>query len=169
MTLEAIVAGDLTAKGTLIRLERRVPRVMKKWRESPITGWGFSNEYFKYADGHIGNHNILLHSGITGFLLMIAFFIYFNAMIILKSMSMPDGVEWKKGLLVFSIFFLGWFIIHSTSWQYFSFYQDPNIGTIQALFLSWGAMVFQECNRSIHRTKQKKHQKTIIPLSEVYA
>ncbi len=168
MTLEAIAEGDLTAKGTLIRLERRVPRVMKKWKESPITGWGFSNEYFQYADGHVGNHNLLLHSGLTGAFLMLAFFIHFNAKIITKSLNSPAGRDGKKGLLVFSIFFLGWFIIHSTSWQYFSFYQDPNIGTIQALFLSWGAIAFHEIEAGQNLAQTTKSTTAVTPLFNIY-
>ena len=147
-TLEAIAEGDLTAQGTLIRLERRVPRVMKKWRESPLTGWGFSKEYFDYADGHVGNHNLLMHSGLIGTTLLMTFFIYFNAKIILKSRESAAQNPFKKGLLVFSVFFLGWFIIHSTSWQYFSFYQDPSIGVVQAVFFSWAAAMYRETGKS---------------------
>lgn len=157
-TLEAIAEGDLTAKGTLIRLERRVPRVMKKWRESPLTGWGFSKEYYDYADGHVGNHNLLMHSGIIGTALLMTFFLYFNARIIIRSKVLEPKNAYKKSLLVFFIFFLGWFIIHSTSWQYFSFYQDPNIGIIQALFFSWAAAVYQETNKSTQVLKQKTIQ-----------
>ena len=33
-------------------------------------GAGYSDLYFDYADGHVGYHNALLHSGIIGFYLL---------------------------------------------------------------------------------------------------
>lgn len=169
LTLEAIVEGDLTAKGTLIRLERRVPRVMKKWRESPITGWGFSNEYFSYADGHVGNHNLLLHSGITGALLMGAFFVFFNTKIFIRSRNDFIPLEYRNCLLVFCVFFMGWFIIHSTSWQHFSFYQDPNVGLIQALFFSWAACTYEKAGKASKKLRVYKSEKPITSPSKIYA
>ncbi len=169
LTLEAIVEGDLTAKGTLIRLERRVPRVMKKWRESPITGWGFSNEYFTYADGHVGNHNLLLHSGITGAFLMGAFFVFFNAKLIIRSRNDLIPREYRNSLVVFCVFFMGWFIIHSTSWQHFSFYQDPNVGLIQGLFFSWAACIYDKAGVERKKMKAPKPLRSVKSLPAIYA
>jgi len=77
-TIKTFVKGDPTAGGTLSRIDKRRPRVLKKWYESPLVGWGFSNEFFEYNDGHVGNANILLHSGICGATLLAIFFTYFS-------------------------------------------------------------------------------------------
>ncbi len=73
LTLEAIVEGDATAGGTLTRLTERGPRVMNKFYESPVFGFGFSNEFYEYWDGHVGNQTLLLNGGVVGYLLYIVF------------------------------------------------------------------------------------------------
>ncbi|MBU4401038.1 MAG: hypothetical protein KKE86_17125, partial [Planctomycetes bacterium] len=76
-TLEVLAAGDITAGGTLARLDKRSPRVLKKWAENPVFGWGFSDVLFDFGDGHVGNQNILLFSGVVGFMLLIGFLLFF--------------------------------------------------------------------------------------------
>ncbi|MBK6931690.1 MAG: hypothetical protein IPH12_12825 [Saprospirales bacterium] len=124
-TLEALASGDVTAHGTLERLNKRSPRVMGKWIETPLTGWGFSDEFFKYADFHVANQNILLHSGILGAILMGMFFVYFHFVLFWRSTHLPRGHPLKEAIMVFVIFFPGWFFIHSTSGQHFGYYQEP--------------------------------------------
>ncbi|MBK7733704.1 MAG: hypothetical protein IPI37_13310 [Bacteroidales bacterium] len=47
LKIESIRSGDLTAKGTLRRLDVRSPRVLKVWKQNPVFGWGFSDVGFK--------------------------------------------------------------------------------------------------------------------------
>lgn len=143
LTLEALAEGDISADGTLIRLKERGPKVMKRWRQSPLTGIGFSDDFFDYGDSHVGNQNILLHSGIVGGLLLFGFLIYFNATIFFKSISLPPKHPQKQALLMFVIFFMGWFIIHSTSAQQFSYYVNPARGIIMAVFFSYAALMYK--------------------------
>ena len=143
LTLESLLGGDVTAGGTLQRLNDRSPRVMHKWAESPLTGWGFSDEYFDFADFHVGNQNVLLHSGLIGAILLGLFFGIFHLKLILRSFSLPAGHPHKYALLVFPIFFLGWFIIHSTSGQKFHFYGAPIEAISQAFYFSFGALLFR--------------------------
>ena len=66
-TVEKIAEGDITAGGTISRYDIRAPRVMEGFfKSSMILGAGFSNTFFRYADGHVGYHNILLNTGILG-------------------------------------------------------------------------------------------------------
>jgi len=66
-TVKSLAQGDITAGGTLGRLDRRAPRVMKGFESSNIIfGAGFSDRFYDYADGHVGYHNILLNIGIFG-------------------------------------------------------------------------------------------------------
>lgn len=75
-TIEELAKGDITAGGTLNRLTERGPRVMEGYKKSTILfGAGFSNVYYEYGDGHVGYQNILLHSGILGFIVLFGFLI----------------------------------------------------------------------------------------------
>lgn len=140
-TVTAITEGDITLQGTQGRTTILGPRVINKWLENPVFGWGFSSTYFGYNDGHVGNQNILLHSGIVGGFLMLSFLIYFNFKLALKSLK--SGVkDDSKSLLVFVLFFIGWAIIHSTSGQQFAFSNMPGGAILQAVFFYCGAFYF---------------------------
>ena len=78
LKIESIRSGDLTAKGTLRRLDVRSPRVLKVWKQNPVFGWGFSDVGFKSSDGHVGNQTLLMFSGIVGFVLLNGFLLYFS-------------------------------------------------------------------------------------------
>jgi hypothetical protein len=89
-TIGDLARGDLTAGGTLNRLTERGPRVMEGFKNSTIIlGAGYSDLYFEYADGHVGFQNILLHSGVIGFIIFISFAatLYFTPLRILKKFS----------------------------------------------------------------------------------
>jgi hypothetical protein len=144
LTVGLIAKGDLTAGGTLARLDRRAPRVMKKFRESPITGQGFSAGYFEYGDTHVGNHNILLHSGVIGALLMASFLGWFCLGMFGRARDLLPADPRRRGLLVFPIFLLGWFIIHSTSGQQFQYFGDPGHTLPQAIFFGFAGLVHNE-------------------------
>ncbi|MCS6929675.1 MAG: hypothetical protein NZM43_09280 [Saprospiraceae bacterium] len=142
-TLQKLAGGDVTAGGTLSRLNERSPRVMDKWSESPISGWGFSDEFFKYGDFHVANQNILLHAGIIGAILMLVFILAYHGKLFLRSFQLPRGSPYKQSLLVWCTFFPGWFFIHSTSGQKFAFYADPTAGMVIGVYLTLGAIVYR--------------------------
>lgn len=141
-TISALADGDPTAGGTLIRISERSPRVMRKFYESPLTGWGFSNTFMKYSDLHVGNQNILMHSGVVGFFLMFLFFFYFNWKQFIASVSLPEQHALKSAPLALIIFFLGWFVIHSSSAQYFGYYLAPTDGILVGSFISLGGKLY---------------------------
>lgn len=151
-TLEALASGDATAKGTLSRITERSPRVMNKWSETPLTGWGFSDTFFEYQDFHVGNQNVLLHSGILGAVLMGIFFVTFHGSLFFRNRKLPRGHPWKDALLVFVVFFPGWFFIHSSSGQHFSYYQYPGQAIIVVTYMSLGGLAYR---RSYDKTVQE--------------
>lgn len=151
MTLEALVEGDLTAGGTVQRATERGPRVMKKWAESPLIGFGFSDTFYKTNDGHVGNQNILLHSGVVGALLLLGFWYYFFFKLIGLSHQVRKKHWLDNSLLVFPIFFLGWFFIHSTSGQHFGYYLQYRYAFAQAIFFSFGAIVYNHIQIEVKR------------------
>ena len=150
-TLEKLASGDATAGGTLSRLNERSPRVMDKWSESPFSGWGFSDEFFKYGDFHVGNQNILLHAGVIGVLLMALFIFYFHGALLARSLQLVRENPYKSALLVWATFFPGWFSIHSSSGQQFAFYADPVAGIVIGVYLTLGALIYRlSFNPPIH-------------------
>lgn len=73
-TIEMLYRGDMTAGNTLDRFTRKGPIVLEGFFKSTILfGAGFSDLYYEYGNGHVGFHNILLHSGIIGFLMLLGF------------------------------------------------------------------------------------------------
>lgn len=121
LTLEGLIEGDLTAKGTLKRLDVRGPRVMAKFWESPIIGFGFSNEYVSYEDGHVAHQNLLLSVGILGYFYLNLLFLHFC----LKTYRLARISEIRraegKAPLIFVFGLLSVFIIHSSSTQFWGY------------------------------------------------
>lgn len=122
-TMELFLEGDVTAGGTVSRLDERGPRVLKKFVESPISGFGFSDDFRNNFDEHVGNHSMLLSYGILGYLLIMGYFIKwirftFNAAAKLNKLGNVNASTYK----IFSFFLIGALIIHSSSTQFVGFY-----------------------------------------------
>ncbi len=145
-TLQSIAEGDITAEGTLSRLSYRGPEVMKKFFESPFFGWGISDTFRKFNDTHVGNQNLLMFSGAIGFVLLTGFLFYFSFKLLLKYWNYKEFDLFTKSLPLFAIFLLGWFIIHSTSSQQFSFITSPVKIIPQVIFFSFGAFIYSNSN-----------------------
>jgi len=143
-TVETIKKGDITVNDTERRIMVRSPKVMKKWAERPVFGYGFSDEFFKNTDGHVGNQNILMNSGVIGALLMSVFIIYFFIKILILRNRLSIHNIFKRTLWVFPIFFTGWFFIHSTSGQQFAYYALPGSALQIALFFSFAGVCYNE-------------------------
>lgn len=114
-TVQLLLEGDVTAGGTLSRIDDRSPSVLKKFNEKPVFGWGFSEEYYKYADGHVGNQNLLLNAGIIGYFIFLVFWLSFLKYC-LKNYNIYTRAE-----LIFGATLLGIFFIHSSSRFMFSY------------------------------------------------
>lgn len=121
LTVESLLEGDITAQGTLSRLSERGPNVINKFSESPLIGFGFSTEYYKYADAHVGNQNILLNTGIAGFIFLLYLFIYLVYKTWVFSRDKWIIANYGKSLRVFILAFAAIFIIHSSSTQFWGY------------------------------------------------
>ena len=120
-TMELLLSGDVTAGGTLKRIDVRGKRVMDQFYESPLIGWGFSDTYFAYEDGHVGQQNILLNVGIIGFLYLNFFYGYLCLKIWVYSGNKQIRSIWGNGFLVYLFSLLAIFIIHGSSTQFWGF------------------------------------------------
>jgi len=141
-TLNSLASGDITADGTLERLNERSPIVIHEWKKSPILGQGFSDKYFIFSDMHVGNQNILLHAGIIGFILIYGFLFYFMFTMMQAFKTLSFYNPFSLAFLLFIIFLIGWIFLHSTSSQQFAFYGLPNDIFPQAIFLSLAAFTY---------------------------
>jgi len=142
-TVESVVEGDMTAGGTSRRWDVRGPRVLTRFSESPVFGFGFSKITSEYYDGHVGNHTLLLMGGIVGLsivwltcILIIAFLYRLE-----KQQSFYNGV-FIFGLGLFSIL-----IIHSTNMVMISYVKMPP----HSAFVI--AMLFNQVNAQLDRFK----------------
>jgi hypothetical protein len=135
-TLSALAEGDVTAGGTLQRLDVRAPRVINKFRENPILGWGFSDEYYKYQDGHVGHHNILLNIGIIGYIYMNSLFIYLCLKIWGLAKSRQLRICEGHALLIFLFGLIAVFILHSSSGQFWGYTLDITGALFYSFFFS---------------------------------
>ena len=151
--MEAIAGGDLSAEGTLQRLDYRSHRVMEAWRENPVFGWGLSDKGYEYFDGHVGNQALLAMSGLAGFILLNGFLIYFTWKIVFVYNRSVRRIYDRNSLLVFLFFLGGWFIIHSTSGQQFNYIGMPAQIIPQAIFFSFGAFQYKRSLSLIHGKK----------------
>jgi hypothetical protein len=169
MTLQALAGGDITAGGTLVRLEKRSPLVLKRWAESPLTGIGFSNDFFRHGDMHVANQNILLHTGIIGAIALFSFIIFFMVKMFSAYASLPKDHPNRNQLLIFQIFFLGWFLIHSVTSQQFAFYAQPHQGMVIGYYFSFAALIYLRSQESRVKASSNmsnerlKNYRNIIP------
>jgi hypothetical protein len=141
-TLEQLAEGDITAGGTLQRLDERGPRVMNKFSDHPVFGHGFSNEYYNYQDGHVGNQTLLLSSGIFGYLVFLMFWIR------ILSVCYKCSTRIHKSAYLLLAAFGGLFIIHSSSRILFNYL----MGVETAMGLSLFFYLLQYCIRIINPT-----------------
>lgn len=115
LTVESLLEGDVTAGGTLSRIDVRMPVLMNMWRESPVIGWSFSNRYYSYLDYHIGQANNLMNLGVIGF---IPFNLIYFYMIYIAShwgRRLRHFYSGSNSYLVLVFALISIYVIHSTS------------------------------------------------------
>lgn len=142
-TIGYLLEGDITAGGTLQRLDVRAPKVMARFYEKPVFGWGYGIEGASYSDGHVGHQNLLMHTGIVGYSLFFAFWLLF----IFKLLNVNKKISYKNDYYKIPIglilFFLGIHIINISA-QWFNFLISFTNGFILCLLLSLANLVYWE-------------------------
>ncbi len=118
-TTEELFKGDQSAGGTLTRLTERSPRVMAKFYENPLTGWGFS--IYGINDSHVGNQNLLAQTGIIGFSLFMFFIIYILLFIYNIKYKVKMLFSKMLSLNIFAIIIIGIIVIHTSSTQFIGY------------------------------------------------
>ncbi len=115
-TISLITKGDLSAGGTSQRFDVRGPRVLQKFIENPILGWGFSDQYYQYADRHVGQYSLLLNVGIIGFIIFNFIFLKWCLKIYKTSNNIFIINHYgKNSVKIFLFSLIGIYVIHTTS------------------------------------------------------
>ncbi len=126
-TMEELAKGDITAGGTMVRLSERLPRLLEGTKQNPILGWGFSDTFDYYRDGHVGWVNQILQMGIIGLLLFITFWFSFCKFNLNLSKKLAPQNPFKVSLKTINLGLLSLLIIHSTSRTMFNISMIPSI------------------------------------------
>ncbi|MFZ5942006.1 MAG: hypothetical protein ACOYXB_15665 [Bacteroidota bacterium] len=127
-TVEALTEGDDTAEGTLSRLTERGPRVLTRFSESPVVGYGFSRVTADYYDEHVGNHDLLLMGGVVGLAILWITFLSLIFFLFRKEFRNPGN-----GFYVIGLFMAVILIIHSTSRSMVSYYMSADAAFLISL------------------------------------
>lgn len=142
-TINLLLSGDITAGGTLGRLSIRSPRVMDKFEQSPIIGFGFTDDFKEYRDSHVGHQTMLLNGGIIGYLLFMLFFIQYNYKLYYAYKSASRNNIYRKSIFVFIIGFAGMFILHSSSIMMFGYEVGMANGLMLGLFFVFSDFTYK--------------------------
>lgn len=133
-TVGLIVQGDVTAGGTLGRIDIRAPLVWAQAKESIILGYGFSDTYFGYSDIHVGPVNIILNCGFLGAIILNFIFFWLIYSIWQISKTRLFFSEQRLSVKIFAIGLVAIYIVHSSSGQLWG-YQTMNGGYFLYVFI----------------------------------
>lgn len=144
-TIGDLAEGDLSGGG---RITVSMPRMLIKVRENPILGFGFSDEYYQYADNHAGWVMQILQMGVIGLFVFLALFYRFVS----YNYSLVR-ISGERALHVFSIALMGLMVIHSTSTAVFAFSAlgaQYEIMQLLAVLLTGHSVISSDVLRSSH-------------------
>lgn len=144
-TILLLAEGDVTAGGTLRRLDHRGPQVMKKVEENPLLGFGFSNDFYNNAQGDVGFHSLILQVGYLGLITLytLLFFVLFKIRSIAKSIKYKQ--LYNKSGYVFAFAILAIIFYHNTT--HMSFGLSPGVGgNVYEVFFVYGLILVSFSN-----------------------
>jgi len=138
MTVTKFAEGDITAGGTSQRFNRYMPMVMNKFTESPIIGFGFSDDFYANTNAHVAIPNTLLNGGIVGLILFLAFLFYFY----FRSTYWYLHIDQKYIIIVIGL--TGFLIVHIFSFAIFSYLLGQANYFCFVLFLVFADILYRQ-------------------------
>jgi len=120
-TVEYLFKGDPTMAGTMTRVTKVRPQLLSLFQQRPILGFGFSIDFFKNWNMHIGNESILFQGGIIGYSIWMIIFLLVCIKIYVYGQKPYVKYKLKNGSIVFILAMLAIFEEHSTSGQMWGF------------------------------------------------
>lgn len=162
-TMEYVLEGDISAGGTSGR-HIRGARVMSKFYESPIVGFGFGPQTMAYADGHTGNQTMLLYFGVLGYGIYIMLWLVFMLQPVLLIGRLPAKSPYRS-IVWLPLFILGgMIIIHSTSGMFL----HPFVaGIFGAFMFTMGNLIYQEALRLSSAARQQETHAAVLRPSQL--
>jgi len=118
------------------RFSVRLPRLLVGLRQNWIVGWGISDTYHIYSDGHVGNFNLLLQVGIVGFLLFVNFWLCYFRMILNTRRKLRSESIHRNSFLVLIFSFGAILIAHFSTYSWFGILISRRGGLFLLLFYS---------------------------------
>jgi hypothetical protein len=121
MKLGSLAEGDITAGGTLARLNQRLPMMMPGIQKSPIIGWGFTNTFVRYHDIHVGWANQWLQMGLVGIFIFIYFIVRFWVNNVKLGKRLSTQNPFKQSMKILNGGLLCLLVVHMTTRCQFNF------------------------------------------------
>lgn len=145
-SVEELAKGDVTAGGTLKRIDIRLPAMLRGYNEAPffilIFGSGFSKWFDDYADYHVSLVYMFFQSGIIGTVLFIYLWIRYLKIISYKNLRY--NIYARKSLRVLKLSFFVMLLLQFTTFSLFAFTLHP-IGVIFiVLFISFSEIAVKD-------------------------
>ncbi|MGK9369478.1 hypothetical protein ACSSWA_11310 [Melioribacter sp. Ez-97] len=153
-TLKLLLQGDPTLGGTNIRLTSRLSPVLDKFKDRPITGWGFSKVGMEIHDGHVGNASLIMVGGIIGGIVVFIFLwnLIHKQLKLYKHLTLFNVYRYEILIISSSLIIL--LIIHSTSAQVFGFYRYVRDGGSGAYWIAIYLTILNVIYNSFKRKNQ---------------
>lgn len=152
LTVEKLAQGDITAGGTAKRFDVRAPKVLDAYFNSNLfIGAGFSDYFFSKQDGHVGQHNLLLQSGIIGSIIMNGIIIF----LIFKSFSFlsTKRIEPRIGGILLGATLIALQMINTTV-QIFNYQVAPSNATLYGFILAFYVFISKQKKFSEYNLNQ---------------
>lgn len=143
-TIELLVAGDLSAGGTLSRFTEYSPVLLNYWKDSPVFGWGFSSFFASASNSHAGLANLLFNVGVAGFILFIIYWISLVWIPLNVSTKLSPKNPYKESLFVLIFVFFGYFVINNAGQQFTYLIGFIGTGFSQMIFLTFSDFTIRE-------------------------
>jgi hypothetical protein len=156
-TVGRLAQGDITAGGTLSRLDVRGPVLWAMAKERLILGYGFTDYYFTNEDGHVAHLNILFNSGIIGTIILnyIFFSIFYKILKLSKTRNFISG--YGSSLKIFAFALIGIYVIHSTSGQLWGYSGMSGSTFLYAFLLGFVCAIYND-QRSMTKIRLSNRQ-----------
>jgi hypothetical protein len=166
--------GTVTTEDTLdARLVHRLPLLLEHIKGSIFLGYGFSDVYYEYHDGHLGGILVgLLQAGLIGYMFYIAFIynVYRKGIYYVKKFGrdIPSVVTIKALLIAVSgMVFVNAFIDPEIMLNFFAKPQEFFILLVLiSQFINFGKMEYIQKRRKLHVRQLILNNKSKITQSE---
>lgn len=112
----SVEEGTVRAEDTFdSRITQRLPVLLEEISNSLFIGYGFSDKYFQYYDGHLGGVLVgILQVGIFGYIIYVVFIVNIFQKCFKYIRKLPDNNSLLIPIKVFTLSFFGYLMVNLT-------------------------------------------------------